>query len=84
MWWNPITFRPDAAFESEWGTIEHILYDFENLLYIKYSLKVLICDPQTRRDRLIPELVNRIKRYPDHVVGERCFFINVHGNPYWG
>jgi len=85
MWWNPATFRPDAVFESEWKGIEEILYDFEKLLYLKCSLKVLICDPPLgQRDRLISELVNRIKRYPDHVAGERYIVINVKGNPFGG
>jgi len=85
MWWNSSTFRPDAVFESEWGAIGEILDDFEKLLYLKCSLKVLICDPPpVHRHRLIPELVNRIKRYPDHVAGERYIVINVKGHPAGG
>jgi hypothetical protein len=66
MWWNRITSRPEAVFESEWGTIDDIVFDFKKLLYVKSPLKVMICDPQKHREQLIPELESCVRSYPDH------------------
>ncbi|HUI81187.1 MAG TPA: hypothetical protein VLY24_24850 [Bryobacteraceae bacterium] len=85
MWYNPDTHRPDAVFESEWKSIDEILYDFQKLLYLKCPLKVLICDPApAHRPRLIPGLIELLKRYPDHVAGEQYVVINVKGSSFGG
>jgi hypothetical protein len=40
-------YRMDTAIESEWNPyLEEIEYDFAKLLYVKASLKVMICDSQ--------------------------------------
>jgi hypothetical protein len=77
MWWNESSFRPEAVFESEWGNVKEVMYDFQKLIFIKAPLKVLICGPEDRAYDLIPRADEWIQKYPDHVMGERYVIVNV-------
>lgn len=80
VWFNASTFRPDLIAECEWQDIAHIVYDFEKLLWVKAPLKLLICGPETKRDQLLPAILQKIRQYPDHSPGERYLVVDVNGN----
>ncbi len=77
LWFDP-SGTPKAAFESEWGGISAVEYDFKKLLCIKAPLKVMICDCYP--EPLIGSLEQCIRRYPDHLAGERYLVLNVCGS----
>jgi hypothetical protein len=84
LWFNPETFFPDLIVESEWGENADIAYDFEKLLWMKAKLKVMICDPQKCREEMLPKLLEKIRRYPEHGKGDVYLVIDVAGGPTGG
>jgi hypothetical protein len=71
----------DTAIESEWiPTLDEIERDFEKLLHVKASLKVMICDsPDYVRDKLVPA-VNFLKaRYRPSEPEETYMLFNWRG-----
>lgn len=79
VWFNPTSYYADLVVESEWKHKEEVAYDFEKLLWVKANLKVMICDPRDCRAGLLPAILQKIRRYPDHREGETYLVIDVCG-----
>ncbi len=78
-----MTYRLDVSIECEWGNPKAVAFDFEKLLYVKSLLKVMICNPQTAAGKdmdPLPEILAKIRRYPDHVAGEHYLVVDVRGH----
>ena len=74
--------RMDTAIESEWNPdLVAVEYDFEKLLYVKASLKVMICDsPDYVTGKLVPAVDFLTKRKQNCETGETYMIFNWRGN----
>jgi hypothetical protein len=84
VWFNPQTARPDLIAESEWGDTGAVAYDFEKLIWVKARLKLMVCDPQSKRHELLHSLNEKLRRYPDHLGGDQYHVLNLNGTPRGG